>query len=72
MKYFNSLNPILNMIAAVIIAVSYVYTTFATKKDVEKYVDQRHNNAISILQDIQSKVRSIDQRVWELSKERGK
>ena len=72
MKYIGTLNPIINIIAAIVLSISYVYSTFATKVDVKDYVDQRHESAMTILIDIKDRVHSIDKKVWELSKERGK
>jgi len=72
MKMLNTLNPLLNVLAAVIIVLSYVYTTFATKNEVKQYVDQKHDLAMGILVQIRDDVKAIDKKVWELSKERRK
>jgi hypothetical protein len=42
----------------------WAYTSFATIN----YVDKKHESVMSVLQDIQTSVRTIDQRTYELAR----
>lgn len=47
-------------------SLAFVYTSFATKE----YVDTKHAGVVQMLQDIKNSVDKIDQRTYDLARER--
>ena len=64
MKYLASHEALVAAIVALISGITYVLTTFATVD----YVDKRHVEVTSVLLKMDSKLDSIDAKLWELNK----
>lgn len=47
-------------------SLTFMYTSFATKE----YVDAKHLSVVGILQDIKASIDKIDQRTYDLAKDR--
>ena len=66
----NVLQFLLSVLVAVIVAVSTVYATFATKTEVQSMVNTKHENVMFTLREILVKIETIDDRLWELQKDK--
>lgn len=61
------IQSIVTIITAIVMCVSYVYTTFATKIEVEKKVEMGSESTLLLLREINKKLEVLDKRLWEMN-----
>ena len=70
MKTSPWINIIISVVIGVIVGMSTLYATFATKKEVRVMVNDKHKSVMFILQGMSGTLKEIDKKLWELQKEK--
>jgi len=65
-----SMQIVISLIVGAMVGVSTLYATFATKTEVEKMVQVKHDSVMFTLKEILVKIETVDQRLWDLQKDK--
>lgn len=65
-KWFQQFEALIWAASIALISLVYIFQAFATKE----YVDAKHENVVNTLIQMQSTLDKIDQRTYEMAKER--
>lgn len=57
-----------SLISTIVGALIFIFTTFATRESVEKYVDAKHDDVKENIKDVKDRLRRIEDILLELSK----
>lgn len=65
-KWFKQFEALIWAATLALATMAYTYQSFATKE----YVNQKHESVMDVLKDIRGAVQKIDDRTYELAKEK--
>lgn len=65
-KWFFQFEKLIWIATLALVSLAFVYSSFATKE----YVDVKHDGVVTLLTQIKDSVEKIDQRTYELAKEK--
>lgn len=63
-----SISPFIALIGSVLGLLAYIYTTFATVK----FVQDKHDEIKSLIDDLREWTKLVDQRLWEINQKLNK